>query len=239
MFKDNIDVKIGRILFENRSGEDLYKVACGLKEIYDQSEKQDQIAGTMAVEIAVASYFEGYTAGAALASFCMLDGTGYKGANSTTLRTIFEVYSEAGSDVNYICSHNMAQEYDQGNPPYITANPYIASIWYKKAADAGNVSAQFVMGNRYYQGIGVEINYQQTEVYWEAAAKQGHLNAQFNLGCLYGGRLSDGPSMTTLEPEKAGYWLEQAARAGDKDAAEILNKSYRFNQRKNKWQKID
>ena len=101
MFQDNINVKIGRILFENKNGEDLYKVALGLKEIYDQSERKDKIAGRMAVEVAVASYFEGYTAGAALASFCMLDGTGYLGTDSDMLRMLFEVYSEAGSDVNF------------------------------------------------------------------------------------------------------------------------------------------
>lgn len=239
MFQDNINVKIGRILFENKNGEDLYKVALGLKEIYDQSERKDKIAGRMAVEVAVASYFEGYTAGAALASFCMLDGTGYLGTDSDMLRMLFEVYSEAGSDVNFNCSYNMGQAYDDGYPPYVTANPYIASSWYKKSADAGNVSAQFEMGNRYYNGIGVEIDYQKAEIYWEAAAKQGHVNAQYNLGCLYSGTLSDGPSMTTLEPEKAGYWLEQAARAGDQDAARILNENFRFNKRKNKWQKID
>lgn len=40
MFQDNMDVKIGRILFEKKNGEDLYKVALGLKEIYNQSEKK-------------------------------------------------------------------------------------------------------------------------------------------------------------------------------------------------------
>jgi len=44
--------------------------------------------------------------------------------------------------------------------------------------------------------------------------------------------------MTTYEPERAGYWLEQAARNGYEDAATILNEKYRFNQRQNKWKKI-
>lgn len=239
MFQDNIDVKIGRILFENKTGADLYKVAYGLKNLFDESEGKDQISGTMAVETAVASYFEGHTPGAALASFCMLKGSGYRGMDAADVRMMFEFYSEAGAGVNHVCAFNLAQEYEQGYPPYITANPYVATMWYKKAADAGNVTAQFEMGNRYYNGVGAEIDYQKAETYWLAAAEEGHVNAQYNLGCLYGGLLSDGPSMTTLEPEKAGYWLEQAARAGDNDAAEILNQSFRFNQRKNKWQKID
>lgn len=237
MFVDNIDVKIGRILFENKTGKELYDVACGLRKIFDDSEKKDKQAGTMAVEVAVAAYFEGYKRGAALASFCMLAGTGYK--NMDNLRIPYEVFTELGSEVNYDCTYNMGVEYEKGYPPYVTANPYIASLWYKKAADAGSARAQFEMGNRYYDGTGVEIDFQLTEYYWEAAAKQGYTSAQYNLGCLCDGSLSGGPSMTCFNPEKAGYWLEQAARGGHKGAAEVLNQSYRFNQRKNKWQKID
>lgn len=237
MFIDNIDVKIGRVLFENKTGEDLYRVACGLRQIYDDSGKKDKEAGTMAIEVAVAAYFEGYEQGAALASFCMLAGTGYKGLSN--LRIPYEAFSEAGANVNYNCAYNMGVEYDKGYPPYIVANPYVASLWYKKAADAGSARAQFEMGNRYYDGTGVEIDYQLVEDYWEAAAKQGNIAAQYNLGCLCDGSLSDGPSMVSFNPEKAGYWLAQAAQGGHKRAAEILNESYRFNQRKNKWQKID
>jgi len=94
------------------------------------------------------------------------------------------------------------------------------------------------MGNRYYDGRGVEINFQQADVYWEAAAKQGVPEAQYNLGLLLDGSLAGAPSMTTYEPERAGYWLEQAARNGYEDAATILNEKYRFNQRQNKWKKI-
>ena len=49
MYEDTIEVKIGRILFEKQSGEELYEVACGLKGLFEESEKKDQVAGTMAV----------------------------------------------------------------------------------------------------------------------------------------------------------------------------------------------
>ena len=117
-------------------------------------------------------------------------------------------------------------------------NPVVAAYYFKLAADSGNSRAQLEMGNRYYDGKGVEIDFQQADAYWEAAAKQGVAAAQYNLGRLLDGSLSGGPSMTTYEPERAGYWLEQAARNGYQEAAEILNQKYRFNQRKNKWQKI-
>lgn len=40
MFEDNIDVKIGRVLFEKQTGEELYDAAIGLKELFDQREKK-------------------------------------------------------------------------------------------------------------------------------------------------------------------------------------------------------
>ena len=236
MFEDNIDVKIGRVLFEKQTGKELYDAAIGLKELFDQREKKDAVAGTMAIEIAIASYFEGCSAGAALASSCMLDGTGYQGLSN--IRVPFEVYLEAGMEANYECAYFLGFEFDHGYPPYIPQNPVIAAHFFKLAADSGSSRAQLEMGNRYYDGRGVEINFQQADVYWEAAAKQGVPEAQYNLGLLLDGSLAGAPSMTTYEPERAGYWLEQAARNGYEDAATILNEKYRFNQRQNKWNKI-
>lgn len=125
MFEDNIDVKIGRVLFEKQTGKELYDAAIGLKELFDQREKKDAVAGTMAIEIAIASYFEGCSAGAALASSCMLDGTGYQGLSN--IRVPFEVYLEAGMEANYECAYFLGFEFDHGYPPYIPQNPVIAA----------------------------------------------------------------------------------------------------------------
>ena len=236
LFEDNINVKIGRVLFEKQDSKEIFQAAYGLKQLFDEGGKKDAVAGTMAVELAVAAYFEGCPTGAALAAYCMLDGTGYR--TYSDLRIPFEVYTEAGMEGDYECAYNLAVEYDHGYPPYVPQNPFIASYYFTLAADSGSARAQFEMGNRYFDGTGVEIDFQQAEAYWEAAAQQGVAAAQYNLGCLLDGSLTGGPSLTTYEPERAGYWLEQAARNGHKDAAQLLNLRYRFNQRKNKWEKI-
>lgn len=236
-FDDSTSVAIGCILFENKSGEELYEAACELLKVYNDSKQEDKTIGQMALEVAVAAYFEGCQSGAALALFCMLEGIGREDLPDS--RILYDIFSEAGAEVNYQCAYNMGAEYERGNPPYIIANPYIASLWYKKAADAGSQQGQLKMGNRYFDGIGVEINFQLAELYWEAAAKQGNIDAQYNLGCLYDGCLTGGSSVACFNPERAGYWLEQAARGGHKEAVEVLNQSYRFNQRKNIWQKIN
>lgn len=240
MFKETVFTKIGKVLFEAKSNEEIYQIAYSFKEQYDKSEKKDKQAGLIAIELAVASYFEGSVLGAALAAFCILDGTGYRGIGLPDLRTLCDVYTEAGAERNPRCARIMGIEYQKGYPPYVIANPYIASYWYKKAADSGDVQAQSVMGSRYFEGIGVEIDYESASLYWEMAARNGDRTAQYNLGCLYDGRLSDGPSpLEFFDPEKAGYWLEKAARSGDKQALEILNRSYKFDSRRNRWERID
>ena len=234
MFEVTTEIVIGQILFEKKSGEELYKVAYTLRDEYLKSNKKDIVKGLMALEVSLAAYYEGYTLGAAIASLCLRDGLIYKGSD-TSMRTLSEFYAEVGADASSLCAYYLGWDYDTGYPPYVVKNPYVAGLWFKKAADAGLPDAQFEIANRYYNGNGVEINYQLAETYWLAAAEKGHKGAQYNLGLLYDGSLSEGD----FAQEQAGYWLEQAARAGDKEATAFLNQHYRFNQRKNKWQKVN
>lgn len=101
LFEDNINVKIGRVLFEKQDSKEIFQAAYGLKQLFDEGGKKDAVAGTMAVELAVAAYFEGCPTGAALAAYCMLDGTGYR--TYSDLRIPFEVYTEAGMEGDYEC----------------------------------------------------------------------------------------------------------------------------------------
>ncbi|NBV99560.1 MAG: sel1 repeat family protein [Proteobacteria bacterium] len=47
--------------------------------------------------------------------------------------------------------------------------------------------------------------------WYEKAAEQGHLNAQFNLGLIY----QEGEGFETPDYEKARYWYEKAAKQND------------------------
>jgi TPR repeat protein len=65
------------------------------------------------------------------------------------------------------------------------ANPAEATEWYRKAADAGHVLAQFALGLRYDSAHGVERDYEAAHFWYLCAARQGHARAQFNLGVMY------------------------------------------------------
>lgn len=57
--------------------------------------------------------------------------------------------------------------------------------WYTKAADKGNVLAQYKLGEMYYNGEGVIHDYAKAVEWYEKAAEQGNLDAQLRLVDMY------------------------------------------------------
>ena len=60
-----------------------------------------------------------------------------------------------------------------------------AVYWYTKAAEQGNVNAQWSLGFMYYYGEGVPQDYQKAFYWYTKAADQGNTDAQFYLGFMY------------------------------------------------------
>ena len=57
--------------------------------------------------------------------------------------------------------------------------------WFFLAAVQGDAFAQFNLGAMYYEGQGVERNYQEALDWFRQAADQGDQKAQVNLGVMY------------------------------------------------------
>ena len=57
--------------------------------------------------------------------------------------------------------------------------------WYRKAADLGNVNAQFLLGEAYYNGRGVTKDYKNAVEWFRKAAERGDDNSQYMLGRAY------------------------------------------------------
>ncbi len=77
----------------------------------------------------------------------------------------------------------------------------------------GHADAQFNLGNAYYLGKGTEKNDKKAEKYFLAAAVQGHVAAQRDLGVLFTNR-TDIPPNNVI----AYMWFGIAERNGDKIA---------------------
>ena len=52
-------------------------------------------------------------------------------------------------------------------------------------AEQGDAAAQFNLGVIYYEGRGVQQDYNQAAAWYRKAAEHGHAKAQFNLGVMY------------------------------------------------------
>ncbi len=84
-------------------------------------------------------------------------------------------------------------------------------------AKQGDIDAQFVLGNSYYNGEGVKQNYAEAAKWYRQAAEQGDGISQYNLGVLYTN--GDGVQQDLTEAVK---WFRMAAQNGDENAQDAL-----------------
>lgn len=84
---------------------------------------------------------------------------------------------------------------------------------FKKAADQGDVSAQFNLGVMYFEGKGVPQNYVEAFNWFKKVADQGNSNAQYNLAVGY----SKGRGVP-INYKKAYIWYSLASAQGHEKA---------------------
>jgi len=80
-------------------------------------------------------------------------------------------------------------------------------------ANKGVSEAQFYMGMMSDAGLATEKNVEQAYLWYQAAARGGHPNAQHNLAVAY----AQGEGVA-IDPAKAVFWWQSAARQGNTDA---------------------
>lgn len=94
------------------------------------------------------------------------------------------------------------------------AGDYAAALTnFLQAAEAGHVESQFLCGQMYRRGVGVEVNDKTALNWYKRAAKQGHLGGQMACGSIY----EEGRG-TEVDLKRALSWYEQAAKQGCVDA---------------------
>ncbi|MEQ9918630.1 tetratricopeptide repeat protein [Pectobacterium aroidearum] len=79
----------------------------------------------------------------------------------------------------------------------------------QQLANQGNADAQLELGDRYYDGNGVEENDEQAKAWYMKAAEQGNADAQYEIGAMY---------FDEQESAKAIPWFKKAAARGNADA---------------------
>ena len=82
---------------------------------------------------------------------------------------------------------------------------------------------QYLVGTAYYEGLGVETDYEEAFKWFSKAAEAGNVSAQTYLGSCY--LHGDG---TSKNYSKASEWLCKAAEKGDDQAQVILGQMYSY-----------
>ena len=96
--------------------------------------------------------------------------------------------------------------------------------WLKSAAEGGHPLAQYVLGDRYFEGVGVEESLPKAVEWWKKAADQGEPNAQFRYGCCL---VLGIKGIVDANPECGLDLISEAAIAGDESAQLWLGNAYR------------
>lgn len=77
--------------------------------------------------------------------------------------------------------YDLARQYEGPYTRTVTRNPATAKKYLESASRSGNPLADTVLGEMYYEGDGVQIDFTKSRKYLEAAAERGHGRAQLNL----------------------------------------------------------
>lgn len=99
----------------------------------------------------------------------------------------------------------------------VSADPRQAALWYKKAADEGNINAQIHLAALYRDGAGKSFprDVAQAAAWYRKAANAGDSGAQGTLGILY----AFGQGVPRNDAE-AYFWLDLAAAVNSPNQAQ-------------------
>ena len=121
-----------------------------------------------------------------------------------------------------------AQDVSAGRDAFLAADYAKARRILEPLADAGNAEALYWTGVMYSQGRGYVPDCREAAFRYEQAARQGHPEANFNLGFMlyYGVGASAADCELIPDREKAAEWLLLAAELGKPRAQFLVGRMY-------------
>jgi TPR repeat protein len=92
--------------------------------------------------------------------------------------------------------------------------------WWRKAAEQGQIDAQYKLGHAYHEGRGVAQDSEQAVHWWRKAATRGDVDSEYWLGHAY----HEGHGVSR-DPKLAAEWWGRAARRAHVGAFERLEEA--------------
>jgi uncharacterized protein len=112
-----------------------------------------------------------------------------------------------------LCSPVAAQDFFKGYAAYEAGDYAVALKEWRPLAEAGDIGAQVVLGNMYFDGNGVNQDNAEAINWYRLAAEQGDTSTQERLGSYY---LFDHHGVRDFK--EAVKWLKLAAEKGNANA---------------------
>ncbi len=109
----------------------------------------------------------------------------------------------------------------KGSQAYKNGDFETAAEWFRKAAEQGDATGQYLLGLMYRYGKGISRDSVEAAEWFRKAAEQGHVRSQFNLAVM--SELGEGVSKSQTEAIK---WYQKAAEQGDAQAQQNLASIY-------------
>lgn len=137
--------------------------------------------------------------------FCYAFGLGVE----QDYRKAFELFKEEAEKGVLLALFWLGTFYYEGRGTE-KSDPAMSLMWLTKAAERGDVVAQYNVGMHYMNGEGVEKDPKAALVWFEKAARQGYAEGAFCAGLA----LRKNPHRTEEDLKQAVAWYQQAADAG-------------------------
>ena len=136
------------------------------------------------------------------------------------------VHSDTRDFSAYTIVGNSAKEESSSRTVKVSApeKPLTVAEKHRKAADQGDVNAQYDLAECYYYGSGgVKKNVSEAMKWYRKAAEQGHVEAEYSLGyCCYDGQNG------AMDYAQAVKWFRKAAEQGHAKAQYFLGHCYYY-----------
>lgn len=130
----------------------------------------------------------------------------------------------------FIASVASWADFESGQKAYAADNHREAFLEWEVDANRGNPVAQFLIGNMYASGEGIDQDLEIANSWYEKSAEQGHVESAVRLATNY--RLGQG--FDEVDHHKATKWLYMAAEAGHPIARFDLGEMFLYGDVENK-----
>jgi TPR repeat protein len=207
-----------RTKVDNRAARPAHRNKNGIsgKELFERAEhlarQADKNGGPLPLALLQEAAATGYPPALYALGNWYLHGKGFRKDRKQAVRFL----KQAAANKYPYAEYDLAVCYELGQGG-LPKDPKAAFLWYRRAAEDGDVDAMTEVGRCYYHGLGTKKDFAKSFAWYGRAADLGASDAQYALGVAY--EYGEGVEKNA---RTAREWYKRAAKQGDIEAAKAL-----------------